>query len=100
VRADGRAARLSGARRWLALAGLVVVAGRARAADVDRGARDVATLTARAAVLAAQASAAHVAARWRARSLYQLVVAGDGLSGVARARAIDAGARALARELA
>jgi murein DD-endopeptidase MepM/ murein hydrolase activator NlpD len=100
VRAERRASRLSRSRRWLALASLVVVAGRARAADVDHGIRDVSTLTARAAVLTEQASAARVAARWRARALYQLVVAGDGLSGVARARAIDAGTRALARELA
>jgi murein DD-endopeptidase MepM/ murein hydrolase activator NlpD len=75
----------------------------ARAADVapsEHAARDVASLTARQAVLGEQADAARAGARWRARALYRVVVAGDGLPPDLRARAIDAGGRALARDLA
>jgi murein DD-endopeptidase MepM/ murein hydrolase activator NlpD len=92
MRADGR----------VAFALLVVVAP-AHAADVapsEHASRDVASLTARAAVLGEQADAARAGARWRARALYRVVVAGDALAPEVRARAIDAGARALARDLA
>ncbi len=87
----------------LITAALVVVAP-ARAADVassEHAARDVASLKARqASVLGAQADAARAGARWRARALYRVVVARDALPPDLRARAIDAGARALARDLA
>jgi murein hydrolase activator len=86
------------------IAAVVVVApAPARAADVassEHATRDVASLTAREAVLGEQADAARAGARWRARALYRVVVAGDALPPDLRARAIDAGARALARELA
>jgi septal ring factor EnvC (AmiA/AmiB activator) len=98
--------RLRGLVSCLAMAGLeaFVVAGPVWVADAAasgaRGDRDVSTLTAREAVLAKQADGARTAARWRLRALYRLAVAGADLPAAARARAIDAGARALARELA
>ncbi len=94
------------ARVALALSAAVVVSvvvAPARAADVvpsEHAARDVASLTARQAVLGEQSDAARAGARWRARALYRVVVAGDALAPDLRARAIDAGARALARDLA
>ncbi|HTA21166.1 MAG TPA: peptidoglycan DD-metalloendopeptidase family protein [Polyangia bacterium] len=91
------------ARVAFALSVAVVVVAPARAADVapsEHAARDVASLTARKAVLGEQADVARAGARWRARALYRVVVAGDALSPDLRARAIDAGARALARDLA
>ena len=95
VRADGRLA--------LALVAAAVVTGPARAADVappERAARDVATLASREALLAQQADVARAGARWRARALYRLVVAGDALApGHAgpRARRGRSGARARSR---
>ncbi|HSZ81504.1 MAG TPA: M23 family metallopeptidase [Polyangia bacterium] len=94
MRADGRVA--------LALLVAVVGLAPARAADVapsEHASRDVASLAARQAVLGEQADAARAGARWRARALYRVVVAGDALPPDLRARAIDAGARALARDL-
>jgi murein DD-endopeptidase MepM/ murein hydrolase activator NlpD len=115
VRAErARATPVFSARsRWFALGGLVAafvaafaaafVAGRARAADVGaaatRASRDVSTLAVREALLAEQSGGARASARWRLRALYRLVVAGDGLAPATRARAIDAAARALARDL-
>ena len=87
----------------LALIAVAVIVAPARAADVapsEHAARDVASLAAREAVLGEQAAAARAGARWRARALYRVVVAGDALPPDLRARAIDAGARALARDLA
>jgi murein hydrolase activator len=92
------------ARLRLALVTAALVTGPARAAEVEapaaRGTRDVSTLTAREAILAEQTTGARAAARWRLRALYRLVVERDALSGATRARAIDAGTRALGRELA
>lgn len=99
-----------------ALAALAVV-GVARAADVAapaqspeatgdvspaaaaRAARDVSPLAAREAVLGEQAATARVQARWRLRALYRLALAGGDVPPLTRARALDAGARALARDL-
>jgi murein hydrolase activator len=97
-----------------------VVAHRARAADVgpaaahiadadahtdvaaegDRATREVRTLAERARLLGEQTGAARASARWRLHALYRLAVAGGDLPPVARARALDAVARAVARDLA
>ena len=92
-------------RLALVTVALVTVAlGPARAGEIEapgaRGTRDVSTLTAREAILVEQTAAARAAARWRLRALYRLVVERDALPGATRARAIDAGTRALGRELA
>jgi murein DD-endopeptidase MepM/ murein hydrolase activator NlpD len=105
MRGDGLVALALGAA-FVAVAVFVanfVAVAPARAAEIapsEHAARDVASLTARKAVLAEQADAARAGARWRARALYRVVVAGDALPADLRARAIDAGARALARDLA
>ena len=82
----------------------VAVAGRpARGVEVaPDGARDraVSTLSVREAVLAQQADGARAEVRWRLGALYRLVVAGQALPAATRARALDAGTRLLARELA
>jgi murein DD-endopeptidase MepM/ murein hydrolase activator NlpD len=98
VRADGGGA--------LALVAAVVLAAPARAAAVasdvsalERSSRDVATLTSRQAVLAEQAASARAGARWRARAFARLLAGADALEAATRARAIEAGARALARDL-
>lgn len=98
--------RRSGRLRRLALAGLAaaVVGAPARAADVAPGAtlaaRDLTTLASRETTIAAQASAARAAVRWRLRALRGLAAEPASPGGAARARALDAGARALAREIA
>jgi murein DD-endopeptidase MepM/ murein hydrolase activator NlpD len=66
----------------------------------ERGAREAASLAARADVVRAQGATARTAARWRVRELYRLVVAERELGGLARARAVELGARAVAREVA
>jgi murein hydrolase activator len=101
MRADGTARALP---RWLlACVTLAAVTGAARAADVSvlpgRAGRDVSTLAARETVLADQAADARARARGRLRALYRLVTAGRSLSAVTRARAADAGTRALFRDL-
>jgi murein DD-endopeptidase MepM/ murein hydrolase activator NlpD len=118
---DDGAGRAHGARSplcltllWLVpLAAALAIGRRARAETVEPGAppgdvaaeharatRDVATLAAREALLGEQSEAARASARWRLRALYRLAVAGDELPRVTRARALDAGARALGGELA
>jgi septal ring factor EnvC (AmiA/AmiB activator) len=87
------------------VAAVAVVGGSAQAADLAAAGdapapRELATLTARASVLGEQAAAARAAVRWRLSALRRLVGAGPGVDGSARARAIDAGTRVLARELA
>jgi septal ring factor EnvC (AmiA/AmiB activator) len=63
-------------------------------------AREVATLAAREAVLSQQVDAARASVRWRLRALSRFVRSDEhALDGAIRARALDAGARALAREL-
>jgi murein DD-endopeptidase MepM/ murein hydrolase activator NlpD len=92
------------ARLRLALVTVALFTGPARAAEVEapgaRETRDVSTLTAREAILVEQTTAARAAARWRLRALYRLVVEREALPGATRARAVDAGTRALGRELA
>lgn len=93
-----RALRL--ALGWLAAAAVAVPA---RAADVDDGgpsARDLVTLASRETTLGAQAASARAAVRWRLRALRGLAAEGATLDGATRARALDVGARALAREVA
>lgn len=64
-------------------------------------AREVATLAAREAVLSQQVDAARASVRWRLRALCRFVRSGQGVAdGAIRARSLDAGTRALARELA
>src|SRR5438552_6034961 len=78
----------------LAFAAAVLVTSPARA-----GSNDMGTLATREALLTDQAATARAAVRWRAGTLYRLALASDGLAAVDRARAVDAGARALARAL-
>jgi murein DD-endopeptidase MepM/ murein hydrolase activator NlpD len=98
--------RRRGRRAGLAPAALVaaLLTGRAGAADVEPGpplaVRDLATLASRESVVGAQAASARAAVRWRLRMLRGLAAAGEGLDGATRVRALDAGTRALARELA
>jgi septal ring factor EnvC (AmiA/AmiB activator) len=75
------------------------VAADAAVGEATRPPRELATLTARASVLGQQAAAARAAVRWRLGALRRLVHGGE-LDGATRARAVDAGTRALARELA
>jgi murein DD-endopeptidase MepM/ murein hydrolase activator NlpD len=91
----------------------VLIVGGAQAADVTapsdasevspataaRAARDVSPLAAREALLGEQAATARTQARWRLRALYRLAVSGGDTPPLTRARALDAGARALARDL-
>jgi murein hydrolase activator len=97
--------RVSGRRVIVAIAAVVASAS-ARAADVavpeprTRIDRDLATLSAREVLLSEQAATARAAARWRAAALYRLAVGAGSLAPATRARAIDVGARALARALA
>jgi murein DD-endopeptidase MepM/ murein hydrolase activator NlpD len=69
------------------------------AAAAERASRDVSPLAAREALLGEQAAAARAQARWRLRALYRLAVADGGAAPLTRARALDAGTRALARDL-
>jgi murein DD-endopeptidase MepM/ murein hydrolase activator NlpD len=100
VRAEAALARA-------ALTGLVAAAvagGPARGAEVEPpgalGDRAVSTLSVREAVLVHQADGARAEVRWRLGALYRLVVAGQAFPAATRARALDAGTRVLARELA
>lgn len=95
-------------REALALA-LLVAASPAWAADgaapppgaeQPPEAREVATLAAREAVLSQQVDAARASVRWRLRALSRFVRSDEHAhDGAIRARALDAGTRALAREL-
>jgi murein hydrolase activator len=100
MRGDARVALALIAAVIVVVAAVVAPARAAEVAPSEHAARDVASLTARQAVLGEQADAARAGARWRARALCRVVVAGDALPPDLRARAIDAGARALARDLA
>jgi murein DD-endopeptidase MepM/ murein hydrolase activator NlpD len=89
-------------RRALVVAAALGAAGLAAArvlAAVVPVTRSLAALTTRQAVLASQAGEARAAARWRASALYRLLVVDGGMTPAERARALDAGARALARDL-
>lgn len=69
-------------------------------AERDRASRDVRTLASREALLGEQTASARASARWRLRALTRLAFADVDLPPVARARAMDAIARAVARDLA
>ena len=82
------------------------VSAPARAADVavpeppTARTRDLGTFAAREALLGEQVGTARASSRWRAAALYRLAVGSAALGPVARARAVDAGSRALVRALA
>jgi murein DD-endopeptidase MepM/ murein hydrolase activator NlpD len=82
-----------------ALAPVAAPAGEADRSARATAARELAPLSARLAVLDEQAEAARAAVRWRLRALQRLA-AGGTLEGAVHARAVDAGTRVLARDLA
>ena len=81
-------------------AGTVPSAATDPAAEQDRAARDVSTLAAREALVGQQTEAARASARWRLRALYRFAIASGPLPPVVRARALNVGARAVARDVA